>query len=60
MDSLVKILELNDLNYKDEKVVIAKVNSAYNPKFSSKFMVRSVSLTVVISKDKGFFSKLFS
>ena len=38
--------------YKDEKVVIAKVNSAYNPKLSNKFMVRSIPLTVVIGKDK--------
>ena len=39
-------------HYKDEKVVIAKVNSAYNPKLSNKFMVRSVPLTIVIGKDK--------
>lgn len=39
-------------HYKDENVVIAKVNSAYNPKLSNKFMVRSVPLTVVIGKDK--------
>ena len=39
-------------HYKDEKVVIAKVNSAYNPKLSNKFMIRSVPLTVVIGKDK--------
>ena len=39
-------------HYKDDKVVIAKVNSANNPKLSSKFMVRSVPLTVVIGKDK--------
>lgn len=39
-------------HYKDEKVVIAKVNSAYNPKLSNKFMLRSVPLTVVIGKDK--------
>lgn len=39
-------------HYKDEKVVIAKVNSAHNPKLSNKFMVRSVPLTVVIGKDK--------
>ncbi len=38
--------------YKDEKVVIAKVNSSRNPKLSAKFMVRSVPLTVVIGKDK--------
>ena len=38
--------------YKDENVVIAKVNSAHNPKLSKKFMVRSVPLTVVIGKDK--------
>jgi len=39
-------------HYKAEKVVIAKVNSAYNPKLSNKFMVKSVPLTVVIGKDK--------
>lgn len=39
-------------HYKDEKVVIAKVNAAYNPKLSKKFMVRSVPLSVVIGKDK--------
>jgi thioredoxin 1 len=39
-------------HFKDEDVVIAKVNAAYNPKLSSKFMVRSVPLTVVIGKDK--------
>ena len=36
-------------HYKDEKVIIAKVNSAFNPKLSTKFMVRSVPLTVVKS-----------
>lgn len=39
-------------HYKDEKVVIAKVNAAKNPKLSAKFMVRSVPLTVIIGKDK--------
>ena len=39
-------------HYKDENVVIAKVNSQNNPKLSNKFMVRSVPLTVVIGKDK--------
>ena len=39
-------------HYKDEEVVIAKVNSAYNSKLSTKFMVRSVPLTIVIGKDK--------
>lgn len=39
-------------HYQDEEVVIAKVNSAYNPKLTQKFMVRSVPLTVVIGKDK--------
>lgn len=39
-------------HYKDDKVVVAKVNSANNPKLSSKFMVRSVPLTVVVGKDK--------
>ena len=39
-------------HYKDENVVIAKVNSAHNPKLSNKFMVRSVPLTTLIGKDK--------
>lgn len=39
-------------NYKDENVVIAKVNAAYNPKLSNKFMVKSVPLTVLIGKNK--------
>ena len=39
-------------HYKDEDVIIAKVNAADNPKLSKKFMVRSVPLTVVIGKDK--------
>ncbi len=39
-------------HYSNENVVIAKVNSSYNPKLSNKFMVRSVPLTVVIGKDK--------
>ena len=38
--------------FKDEDVVIAKVNTVNNPKLSKKFMVRSVPLTVVIGKDK--------
>ena len=38
--------------FKEENVVIAKVNAAYSPKLSQKFMVRSVPLTVVIGKDK--------
>lgn len=39
-------------HFKDEDAVIAKVNAAYNPKLSKKFMVQSVPLTVVIGKDK--------
>jgi thioredoxin-like negative regulator of GroEL len=39
-------------HYKEENVVIAKVNSPRNPKLSSKFMVRGVPLTTVIGKDK--------
>ena len=39
-------------HYKEDKVVIAKVNSAYNPKLANKFMVRSVPLTVVVGRDK--------
>ena len=38
--------------YEEKDVVIAKVNAAYNPKLSAKFMVQSVPLTVVIGKDK--------
>ncbi len=39
-------------HYENEDVVITKVNAAYNPKLSKKFMVQSVPLTVVIGKDK--------
>jgi thioredoxin 1 len=39
-------------HFKDEKVIIAKVNAGYNKKLSNKFMVRSVPLTVVIGEDK--------
>ncbi|MEA3227883.1 MAG: thioredoxin domain-containing protein [Campylobacterota bacterium] len=39
-------------HFKEEQVVIAKVNAGENPKLSSKFMVRTVPLTVVISQDK--------
>jgi thioredoxin 1 len=39
-------------HFKEEDVLIAKVNVAYSPKLSQKFMVRSVPLTVVIGKDK--------
>lgn len=39
-------------HFKDENVVITKVNAAFNPKLSKKFMVQSVPLTVVIGKDK--------
>jgi len=39
-------------HFADENVVIAKVNTAYNPKLAAKFMVRSVPLTVVVGKDK--------
>ncbi len=38
--------------YKDENVIIAKVNINSNPKLSKKFMVQSVPLTVIIDKDK--------
>jgi len=39
-------------HYKDEDVVVSKVNAANNPKLSKKFMVQSVPLSVVIGKDK--------
>lgn len=39
-------------HFKDEDVVITKVNAENNPKLSKKFMVRSVPLTVAIGKDK--------
>jgi len=39
-------------HFRDEDVVITKVNAAFNPKLSKKFMVQSVPLTVVIGKDK--------
>jgi thioredoxin-like negative regulator of GroEL len=39
-------------HYKEDDVVIAKVNVAHNNKLATKFMVRSVPLTVVVGKDK--------
>ncbi|MFA6137152.1 MAG: thioredoxin domain-containing protein [Sulfurimonas sp.] len=39
-------------HYKEDDVVIAKVNVAFNHKLASKFMVRSVPLTILIGKDK--------
>ena len=39
-------------NYKDENVVIAKVDTQTNPKLASKFMVKSVPLTVLVGEDK--------
>ena len=50
--TLLSLLPNLVAHYKDEDVVIAKVNAAYNPKLSKKFMVQSVPLTVVIGKDK--------
>ena len=39
-------------NYKDESVVIAKVDVTQNPKLAKKFMVQSVPLCVIIGNDK--------
>jgi len=39
-------------HYKEEGVVIAKVNVSRNPKLTNKFMVKGVPLTTVIGKDK--------
>ena len=39
-------------HFKDENVLIVKVNAGENKKLSNKFMVRSVPLTVVIGEDK--------
>jgi thioredoxin 1 len=39
-------------HYENDAVSIVKINAAYSPKLSQKFMVRSVPLTVVIGKDK--------
>jgi thioredoxin 1 len=39
-------------HFKDENVLIAKVNAGENKKLSNKYMVRSVPLTVVIGEDK--------
>ncbi|RLA77253.1 MAG: thiol reductase thioredoxin [Epsilonproteobacteria bacterium] len=50
--TLLTYLPLLVEHYKNDKVAIAKVNAAYNPKLSNKFMVRSVPLTVLIGKDK--------
>lgn len=50
--TLLSFLPNLSKHYKDEKLVIAKVNAANNPKLSAKFMVRSVPLTLIIGKDK--------
>ena len=39
-------------HYENEAVVIAKVNAAYSPKLSQKFIIKSVPLCIVIGKDK--------
>lgn len=39
-------------HYKDENVVIAKVDVTKNPKLAAKFMVQSVPLTIIIGSDK--------
>jgi len=50
--NLLTYLPLLNEHYKDEDVVIAKVNTEHNPKLTAKFMVKSVPLTVVIGQDK--------
>ena len=50
--TLLSFLPALAQHYENETVVIAKVNAPLNPKLSSKFMVRSVPLTVIIGKDK--------
>ncbi len=50
--TLLSYLPSMSEHYKEKNVVIAKVNSSYNPKLSKKFMIRSVPLTVVIGEDK--------
>ncbi|MBA3026443.1 MAG: thioredoxin [Sulfurimonas sp.] len=50
--TLLSFLPNLSKHYKDENLVIAKVNAANNPKLSAKFMVRSVPLTLIIGKDK--------
>ena len=50
--TLLSYLPNLSAHYKDESVVIAKVNASYNPKLSKKFMVQSVPITIVIGKDK--------
>lgn len=50
--SLLTLLPHLREQYKNENVVIAKVNVAQNPKLAAKYMVRSVPLTVVVGEDK--------
>jgi thioredoxin 1 len=38
--------------YKNEKVVIAKVNATYNRKMAKEYNLRTVPMTIVIGKDK--------
>ncbi len=39
-------------HFKEEEVVIAKVDVTANPKLAKKFMVQSVPLAIVVGKDK--------
>jgi thioredoxin 1 len=50
--TLMTYLEPLAKHYKEDSLVITKVNVGENPKLASKFMVRSVPLTILIGKDK--------
>ena len=50
--TLMSYLHTIDENYKDDNVVIAKVDVSSNPKLAKKFMVQSVPLCIIIGDDK--------
>ncbi|MDD2791148.1 MAG: thioredoxin domain-containing protein [Sulfurimonas sp.] len=50
--TLLTFLPRLSAHYKDETLVIAKVNAANNPKLAAKFMVRSLPLTLLVGRDK--------
>lgn len=50
--TLLTFLPRLSVHYKDQTLIIAKVNAANNPKLAAKFMVRSVPLTLLIGRDK--------
>ena len=52
LSNLLSYLPILAEHYKNENVVITKINAAHNPKLANKFMVSSVPLVILIGKDK--------